>query len=112
MGPRASRPHLRKKERARRPRSQDGPTRLSSAPSPQSDLTECPADPRAIILQRLVTLAFHHLVSVLVPSAVGEVMPEHGGGGLGFPNDPERHVTLRHAHHAFLPIPPRPAAPH
>src|SRR5260370_14364977 len=107
MGPRASRPHLRKKERARRPRSQDGPTRLSSAPSPQSDLTECPADPRAIILQRLVTLAFHHLVSVLVPSAVGEVMPEHGGGGLGLPNYPERPVALEQAPHGLTPLPRR-----
>jgi len=32
-------------------------------------------------------------------------MPEHGGGGLGFRNDPERHVTLGEAHQGFLHMP-------
>ena len=62
--------------------------------SPHSDLAKCSADPGAVVLLRLETLAFHHLVSILVPNAVGEIMPEHRGGGLGFWDDAERHVTL------------------
>src|SRR5258707_11080198 len=74
----------------------------SRADSPYSDLAKCPADPRAVVLLRLKTLAFHHLVGVFVPNTIGEIMPEHRGGGLGFRNDAERHVTLGKAHQRLL----------
>src|SRR5215470_10599560 len=74
----------------------------SSENSPESDLTKSPADPRAVVLLWLVALTFHDRVSVLVPGAIGEIVPKHGSGGLGFWNDPESHVTLGEAHQGFL----------
>src|SRR5262249_17131182 len=72
---------------------------------PQSDLTKCPTDPGVIALLRLVTLAFYHPLSILLPDPIGEIMPEHGRGSLGFGNDAERQVTLGKAHQGFLDMP-------
>ena len=38
--------------------------------------------------------ASHQLVGVLVPAAVGEIVAEHGGGGLRLVDDAERHIGL------------------
>src|SRR5262249_22830186 len=72
--------------------------------SPHSHLAKCPADPRAVVLLRLETLAFHHLVSIFIPNAIGKIVPEYCGSGLGFRNNAERHVTLGQAHQGFLDV--------
>src|SRR5690349_13025182 len=60
----------------------------------QPDLLEGPGDPVAFIRLGLEAAALHQGVGVLVPGAVGEIVPEHGGSGLCFFHDAERHVAL------------------
>src|SRR6266849_7781425 len=60
--------------------------------APGIDRPERLADPGALVLLRLAAARFHQAVGVLVPGAVGEIVPEHGGGGLRFLDDAERHV--------------------
>src|SRR6185312_1359399 len=65
--------------------------------SAQPDLLEGLADPGTLVLGRLAAARFHQRVGVLVPLAVGEVMAEHGSGGLRLVDDAERHIGLGQA---------------
>src|SRR4051812_24304039 len=48
----------------------------------QAELLERLGDVGALVLGRLDAAGLHQIISVLVPFAVGEIMPEHGGRGL------------------------------
>src|SRR3954470_9589532 len=51
------------------------------------------ADPGALVFLRLQAARLHQAISVLVPAAIGEIVPEHGGRGLRLEHDAERHVA-------------------
>src|SRR5665213_710575 len=63
----------------------------------QPDLLEGPADPGTLVLGRLQAAVFHQRIGVLVPFAVGEIVPEHGGRGLCLLDDAERHIGFGQA---------------
>src|SRR5262249_50218511 len=69
-----------------------------------ADLLEGLADPGALILCRLEPALFHQGVGVLVPRAVGEIVPEHRGRGLRLADDTERHVELSQPHQRLLDV--------
>src|ERR1700761_229118 len=66
---------------------------------------EGPADPGPLILARLETAGLYNIISVLVPAAVGEIVPEHGGGSLRFADDANRHVSLGEPLQRLLDLP-------
>ena len=56
------------------------------------------------VLARLEAAGAQQRVGVLVPRLSGEVVPEHGGGGLRLVDDAERHVGLGQAHQRLLDV--------
>src|SRR5882757_6650544 len=58
----------------------------------QPDLLEGLADPGGAVFARFQPAALHQAIGVLIPGAVGEIMPEHGRGRLRLADDAERHV--------------------
>src|SRR5262249_14611274 len=70
----------------------------------EADLLEGLADPGALILGRLEPARPHQGIGVLVPRAVGEIVPEHGCRGLRLADDAERHVELGEPHQRFLDV--------
>src|SRR5216683_1634976 len=72
--------------------------------APGIDRPERLADPGALVLLRLAAARFQQAVGVLVPGAVGEIVPEHGGGGLRFLDDAERHVAFGEPRQRFLDV--------
>src|SRR5262249_24860750 len=63
----------------------------------ETDLLEGPADPGPLILAGFNTAGFYKLIGVFVPGTVGKIMPKHGGRGLGFADDADRHIGLGQA---------------
>ena len=47
----------------------------------------------------------HQLERVLVPGAVREIVPEHGGRGLRLVHDAERHIGLGQPHQRLFDVP-------
>src|SRR4051812_31052953 len=62
------------------------------------------ADPGALVLGRLAAATLHQRIGALIPDAVGEVVTEHGGRGLRFDGDAERHIGLGQALQRFFDL--------
>src|ERR1700736_5084379 len=57
---------------------------------------------RARVLGRFDAAGLYKIIGVLVPAAVGKIVPEHGGGGLRLADDTERHIGLGEPGQRFL----------
>src|SRR6478735_5229275 len=68
-------------------------------------LLEGPADPGPLILARLETARLYKIIGVLVPAAIGKIMPEHGGGRLRLADDADRHIGFGQPLQCFLDVP-------
>src|SRR5574337_59788 len=64
-------------------------------------------NPRAAIFLRRQPLALQQGVGVMVPLAVREIVPEHGGRGLGFVGYPQAEIGLDQTIKRFLRMPRR-----
>src|SRR5271154_6209057 len=66
-------------------------------PSGRSDRVPDRRKPRAAKIVGRESLALQEVVGVMVPVAVREIVPEHGGGSLCFLVDPEPKIGLDQA---------------
>src|ERR1700709_1526885 len=57
----------------------------------ETQLLESLGDVRALVLAGLDSAGLYQIVGVLVPLRVGEIMPEHGGGGVRPPRGAASH---------------------
>src|SRR6187397_771491 len=73
--------------------------------SAQTHLLEGPGDIGALVLARLDPARLHEIVGVLVPLAVREIVPKHGGGRLRLADDAYRHIGLGEACQRLLDVP-------
>src|ERR1035437_3224791 len=62
-------------------------------------------DVGTLVLARLDTAGLYKIIGVLVPAAVGEIVPEHGSGGLRLADDTDRHIGLGQPGQRFLDMP-------
>src|ERR1700676_3360115 len=60
---------------------------------------------RARVLGRFDAAGLYKIIGVLVPAAVGKIVPEHGGGGLRLADDADRHIGLGQPRQRFLDMP-------
>src|SRR5712671_6857482 len=58
-----------------------------------------------LILARFETAGLYKIIGVLVPAAVGKIVPEHGGSGLRLADDADRHIGLGEPRQRFLDMP-------
>src|SRR4051812_44617310 len=79
-------------------------TRLRVPERTQSQLLEGLGDIGAPVLGRLEPTGPHETISVLVPFAVGEVVPEHGGRGLCLANNADGHIGFSQARQRLLDV--------
>ena len=64
------------------------------------------ANPRALVFSRwLAACRLHQPIGVLVPGAVGEIVAEHGSGGLRLIDDAQGHITFAQSHQGFFDMP-------
>src|ERR1700736_4711056 len=68
----------------------------------ETQFSEGPGDIGALILARFETAGLYKIIGVLVPAAVGKIMPEHGGSGLRLADDAGGHIGLGGAGQRFL----------
>src|SRR5580700_2276427 len=68
----------------------------------ESQFLEGPGNIGALILARLETAGLYKIIGVLVPGAVGKIVPEHGGGRLRLTHDPDCHIGLGEPGQRFL----------
>src|SRR3977135_345560 len=57
------------------------------------------------VLGRLDTAGLYKIIGVLVPAAVGKIVPEHGSGGLRLADNAARHIGLGDPGQRFLDMP-------
>src|SRR3982075_3254598 len=62
-------------------------------------------DIRTRILARLDSAGLYKIIGVLVPAAVGKIVPEHGSGGLRLADNADRHIGLGEPGQRFLDMP-------
>src|SRR5512141_1707432 len=67
-------------------------------------LLESPGDIGPLVLARLDTARLHEGIGVLVPLAVREIVPEHGGGRLRLADDADRHIGLGEPRQRLLDV--------
>src|SRR5947209_9135890 len=58
----------------------------------EAHFLEGPGNVGPLILARLETAGLYKIIRVLVPAAVGKVVPKHGRRCLRLPDDPDRHI--------------------
>src|SRR3954464_7238789 len=68
----------------------------------ETQFLEGPGDIGTLILARLETAGLYKIIGVLVPAAVGKIMPEHGGRGLRLADDADGHIGLGEPGERFL----------
>src|ERR1700730_4992123 len=71
----------------------------------ETQFSEGPGDIGPLILARLETAGLYKIIGVLVPAAVGKIMPEHGGGGLRLADDTDLHIGLGQPRQRFFDMP-------
>src|SRR6267143_4179732 len=72
---------------------------------PETQFLEGPGDIGTLILARFETAGLYKIIGVLVPAAVGKIVPEHGRGGLRLADDADRHIGLGQPGQRFLDMP-------
>src|ERR1700675_2795632 len=60
----------------------------------ETQFLEGPGDIGTLILARFETAGLYKIIGVLVPAAVGKIVPEHGGSCLRLADDTDRHIRL------------------
>src|SRR5258706_7629425 len=70
----------------------------------KTQFLEGPGDVGTLILARLETAGLYKIIGVLVPAAVGKIVPEHGGGGFRLADHAGRHISLGQTGQRFLDI--------
>src|SRR5882724_8993783 len=70
----------------------------------ETQLLEGPGNIGALVFARLDTAGLHEIVGVLVPAAVGEIVPEHGRRRLRLADDADRHVGLGQPRQRLLDV--------
>src|SRR4051812_37022414 len=71
----------------------------------ETHLLEGPGNVGPLVLARLETAGLYKIVGVLVPLAVGKIMPEHRSRGLRLADDADRHIGLGEPGQRFLDMP-------
>src|SRR5258707_3202168 len=71
----------------------------------ETQLLEGLGDVGTRILARLDATGFYKIIGVLIPLAVGKIVPEHGSGGLSLADDADRHIGLGEPGQRFLDMP-------
>src|SRR5258705_181021 len=71
----------------------------------ETHLLEGPGNIGTLVLARLETAGLYKIIGVLVPAAVGKIVPEHGGCGLRLADDADRHIGLGQPGQRFLDMP-------
>src|SRR5216684_7236646 len=71
----------------------------------ETQFLEGPGDIGTLILARFETAGLYKIIRVLVPAAVGKIVPEHGGSGLRLADDADRHIGLGEPRQRFLDMP-------
>src|SRR5262249_6371715 len=66
---------------------------------------EGPADPGALVFRRLKPACVQQRIGVLVPAAIGEIVPEHRGGGLCLAHHTKSQIDLCQSQQRFLDVP-------
>src|SRR3984957_7844397 len=72
---------------------------------PETYLLEGPGNVGPLILARLETTGLYKIIGVLVPAAIRKIVPEHGRGGLGLADDPDRHIAFGEPGQRLLDMP-------
>src|SRR3979411_474295 len=68
----------------------------------ETQFLEGPGDIGTLILARFETAGLYKIIGVLVPAAVGKIVPEHGSSGLRLADDADRHIGLGKPRQRFL----------
>src|SRR5712672_3427632 len=71
----------------------------------ETQFLEGPGDVGTLILARFETAGLYKIIGVLVPAAVGKIVPEHGSRGLRLADDADRHIGLGEAGERLLDVP-------
>src|SRR5437879_6247129 len=71
----------------------------------ETHLLEGPGNVGPLVLARLETAGLYKIIGVLVPAAVGTIVPKHRGRGLRLADDAERHIGLGEAGERLLDMP-------
>src|SRR3979490_3282547 len=71
----------------------------------ETQFLEGPGDIGTLILARFETAGLYKIIGVLVPAAVGKIVPEHGSSGLRLADDADRHIGLGKPRQRFLDMP-------
>src|SRR6195952_4916586 len=71
----------------------------------ETQFLEGPGNIGTLILARFETAGLYKIIGVLVPAAVGKIVPEHGGGGLRLADDADGHIGLGEPRQRFLDMP-------
>src|ERR1700689_1219 len=71
---------------------------------PETQFLEGFGDVGAGVLARLYAARLYKIIGVLVPAAVGKIVPEHGRRGLRLVDDPDRHIGLGQPGQRFLDV--------
>src|SRR5216684_6920410 len=71
----------------------------------ETQFLEGPGDIGTLILARFETAGLYKIIRVLVPAAVGKIVPEHGGSGLRLADDADRHIGFGQPRQRFLDMP-------
>src|SRR6266516_1052949 len=71
----------------------------------ETQFLEGPGDIGTLILARFETAGLYKIIGVLVPAAVGKIVPEHGGSGLRLADNADRHIGLGEPRQRFLDMP-------
>src|SRR5258708_18358624 len=74
----------------------------------ETQLLEGLGDVGTRILARLDATGFYKIIGVLIPLAVGKIVPEHGSGGLNLADDADRHIGLGEPRQRLLATAPGP----
>src|SRR3954447_23179044 len=71
----------------------------------EAQFLESPGNIGPLILARLETTGLYKIIRVLVPAAVGKVVPKHGRRRFRLSDDPDRHIRFGQPGQRFLDVP-------
>src|SRR5882724_3133293 len=71
----------------------------------ETQFLEGPGNIGTLVLARLETAGLYKIIGVLVPAAVGKIVPKHGSGGLRLADNADRHIGLGEPGQRFLDMP-------
>src|SRR5712692_2610720 len=71
----------------------------------ETQFLEGPGNIGTLVLARLETSGLYKIIGVLVPAAVGKIVPEHGCRSLRLADDADRHIGLGQPGQRFLDMP-------